>query len=302
MSEFVKKLYAWCLNKVRFVAGSIRAFLPRVLPDKKKSIAFLKRVFFFSAVLLLACPVILRVGGASALGIPNLSNCTATYVILDDGNGDWRIKFTSSGTWTPTKTITIDVFAVGGGAGGGVGRYGGCGGYTTTQNSVVLQAGVAYAIVVGAGGAVASVGNESSAFGVTASGGGTYGGGSGGGAGSSWTSSAGGNGGSDGSDGADVVNSSTNTGRSGQGTTTREFGESTGDLYAGAGGGGTPSTSLAGGTGGSGGGGRGGNAGTITPFAGTANTGGGGGGGSASGVGAQGGSGICVIRNHREAA
>jgi len=81
MSEFVKKLYAWCLNKVRFVAGSIRAFLPRVLPGKKKSIAFLKRVFFLSAVLLLACPVIMRTGGSMSTGLPVFST-TATYTLL----------------------------------------------------------------------------------------------------------------------------------------------------------------------------------------------------------------------------
>jgi hypothetical protein len=292
------KVWYWCQRKVRAVLPAIQAFLPRVLPGRKKTAAFLKRVFLILAMMLLMCPVIMRTGGSMNTGLPVFTT-TASYTLVDDGDKNWRLKFLTSGTIRFSRTFTIDVFVVGGGAGGGAGRYGGGGGYTTTQSSVVIQADVDYAIVVGAGGAVASVGNASSAFGVSANGGGTVNGGSGGGAGSSWTANAGGNGGSNGSDGADVL---TNLGGEGQGTTTREFAEATGVLYAGAGGGGTPSTSLAGGTGGSGGGGRGGNAGTITPLAGTANTGGGGGGGGSAGVGAAGGSGIVIIRNHRAAA
>ena len=80
----------------------------------------------------------------------------------------------------------------------------------------------------------------------------------------------------------------------GQGTTTREFGESTGDLYSGGGSGaerGNTTTIIAGGSGGGGTGGNGG--------AGTANTGGGGGGSTAQSGGGAGGSGIVIIRNHR---
>ena len=46
---------------------------------------------------------------------------TGTYECIDDGGGNWRIKFLSSGVFTPLKDMTIDVFLVGGGAGGGNG-------------------------------------------------------------------------------------------------------------------------------------------------------------------------------------
>ena len=89
-----------------------------------------------------------------------------------------------------------------------------------------------------------------------------------------------GDGGSDGNDGGDGLSSSNSSGYlgkggKGQGTTTREFGEATGTLYAG------------GGAGKNGGGGGGTNAGD-------------GSGGSQAYP--AGGSGIVVIRNHREAA
>ena len=105
----------------------------------------------------------------------------------------------------------------------------------------------------------------------------------------------GGNGGSNGSNGG---SSYLYGGGTGQGTTTREFGESEGTLYSGGGGGG-----INGGFGGPGGGGNGAsvihfdnqtiyNAGT----AGQAGTGGGGGGGNNGGGEQPGGSGIAIIR------
>lgn len=316
MSDFVKKLYAWCLNKVRFVAGAIIAFLPRVLSNEKKSVAFLKRVFMILAMMLFMCPVIFRVGGgASASGIPDLSNCTATYVVLDDGHGNWRVKFTSSGTWTPTKTITIDVFLVGGGGGGGLSGYwggnGGGGGRVGTHASIVLVKDTAYSIVVGAGGASGAIGGSTSAFSYTVLGGsagaesaGSGSGASGGGAGARYSDGSAGIGGSNGSNGASSTSSETRTGGTGDGLTTREFGESSGDLYAGGGGGGAGANGYNSAAG-SDGGGHGGDKNTIGSNA-TANTGsGGGGGGSGNGsnyAGGLGASGICIIRNHREAA
>ena len=97
------------------------------------------------------------------------------------------------------------------------------------------------------------------------------------------------------------------TAGSGQGTTTREFGDATGDLYAGGGSGGQwmylnwPNP-IAGGAGGGGaGGGK-----NSAAKSGTPNTGGGGGGGtptySTTGIsnsGGNGGSGIVIIRNHQ---
>ena len=107
-------------------------------------------------------------------------------------------------------------------------------------------------------------------------------------------------GGSDGSDGG-AANPQPNATKypigTGQGTTTREFGETTGKLYAGGGGAGnilgTPTS------GGAGGGGNGGSGMTATP-----NTGGGGGGANEGSVntGGAGGSGIVCIRLHKESA
>ncbi len=87
---------------------------------------------------------------------------TGSSIYIDDGNGKWRIKFLSNGTFTPTKNVKVDIFAVGGGGGGSggdsvfqssLGSAGGGGGYTTTVKTQTLTAGTAYPIVVGSGGA-----------------------------------------------------------------------------------------------------------------------------------------------------
>ena len=258
--------------------------------------------------------------------------------------------YTSSTTVSvPTGYTLADIFCVGGGGGGSRGRGpahdcyaggGGGGGRTSTAKNIAVSAGQSLAIVVGAGGSPVTSLNDGdgSPSSVTRSGsvlcsanggnGGDYtsnldvrgggSGGSGGGAGGeretgpSWRE--GGFGGSDGSDGGDNGANVGRGGGSGQGTTTRAFGESSGTLYAGGGGGGgggqstSSSTSIPGGAGGSGGGGKGGN-GERRPAEdganGSANTGGGAGGGGASssdssyaGSGGTGGSGIVLIRFH----
>lgn len=226
--------------------------------------------------------------------------------------GNWKIRFLTSGTLTFTNLNGaengIDVFLVGGGASGG-GRGGGGGGYTKTQKSVSVKVGIEYPIIVGAGGVGPTTSNKvppnaggaTSAFGLTANGGDTSttgdypsSGGSGGGSGK--VGGAGYSGGSDGSSGGGDV------GGSGQGTTTREFGESTGKLYAGGGGGGAVTTNEKS-SGGAGGGGDGGGAGADPrPKNGGANTGGGGGGlGNlhSAATYASGGSGIVIARNKR---
>ena len=247
---------------------------------------------------------------------------TGDYEIVSDDDqpittsqGNWKIRFLTSGTLTFTNLNGaengIDVFLVGGGGGGS--RAAGGGGYTKTLKAVKVTVGTAYAIEVGAGG-IAGVGNSkagnsggtSNAFGASANGGKANGtassyiganGGSGGGAGSG--NGAGGQGGSDGSDGFHRDGTHRDSG-TGQGTTTREFGESGGKLYAG-GGGGCSTSSFEGGEGGEGGGGAGGRpSGGAT--SGETNTGGGGGGAANSKAGGAGGSGIVVIRNAREVA
>ena len=223
---------------------------------------------------------------------------TGTYEYIDDGGGNWRIKFLSSGTFTPLKDMVIDAFLVGGGAAGGVANKsskasaGGGSGYTSTVKSITLKANTGYSIVIGAGGKPstnADIGNggDTTAFSKVVSGGRAGGRGT--------NAAKGGDGGSGGgnvrypnivydgqSDGAGGTNSG-----SGQGTTTREFGESGGDLYSGGGGAFMYGSSK--GNGGPGGGANGNESAAD-------NTGGGGGGNG------DGGSGIVVIRKHKEAA
>ena len=250
--------------------------------------------------------------GGGGISVPRFTY-TGTYEYIDDGNGNWRIKFLTSGVFTPLKDMVIEVFLVGAGGGGGrsakasshptvnVCSSGGGGGFTKTVRSVILTKDTAYEIVVGVGGAPEVDGGSTSAFNATVSGGkkgdsvsgekkGAAGGagGSGGGAANTNPSNSVGTGGSDGSDGSSVSNGA---GGIGQGTTTREFGEATGDLYSGGGGGLTVSmmgTIKA--AGGDGGGAKGGESAAD-------NTGGGGG-----GNGGYGGSGIVIIRNHKEVA
>ena len=250
--------------------------------------------------------------GGDGISAPKFTY-TGTYEYIDDGNGNWRIKFLTSGVFTPLKDMVIEVFLVGAGAGGGKtltttgstpgASSGGGGGFTKTVRSVILTKDTAYEIVVGVGGAPGVDGGSTSAFNAIASGGkkgssitgdskgvaGGAGGSGGGGANTSVGSGQGAaSGGSDGSDGSSVTSGS---GGTGQGTTTREFGEATGDLYSGGGGG--VSKSMMGtrtAAGGDGGGAKGGESAAD-------NTGGGGG-----GNGGYGGSGIVVIRKHKEAA
>ena len=110
-------------------------------------------------------------------------------------NGGYIIhRFTNVGTSTfvPASSGSVEVLIVGGGGGGG-GRLGGGGGGggVIYMPSVSVVAGTNYSIVVGNGGAALNNGQNSTAFGATAAGGGTSGvhdtgvgttGGSGGGA------------------------------------------------------------------------------------------------------------------------
>lgn len=216
---------------------------------------------------------------------------------------NWKIRNLVTIFCVPLEDGEIDVFCVGGGGDGGKGNAyagggGGAGGCTATSRKSIIKNTI-YPIDVG------SANGKSSGFGVEA-----LGGGNGNNATSDAIAGSGGSGGSGGGlggtrnktpgeDGASDGNSASGTG---QGTTTREFGESTGKLYSGGGGGGTGQLSGAvtnGGAGGSGGGGAGAHEVHGSGTAGTTNTGGGGGGGGASGAGGTGGSGIVVIRAAR---
>ena len=142
---------------------------------------------------------------------------TGQCEVIDDGDGNWRIRFLTDGDFESNLNIPIDAFLVGGG-----------GGYTTTQKNSSVIANTQYVITVGAGGESDTNGADSSAFNIIATGGiaGTIKGGSGGSGGGTGGS----NGGSDGSAGFG------NDAGTGQGTTTREFGQSSAILYSGGGG------------------------------------------------------------------
>lgn len=224
---------------------------------------------------------------------------TGDYEIVNDSDepitvsqDNWKIRFLTSGTLTFTNLNGaengIDVFLVGGGGNGETirGARGGGGGYTKTVKGVSIAIATPYTVTIGASS------GTSSAFGASANGASGADGGSGGGGGGS-SSGTSGNGGSNGGNGTagDVSNGGT-----GQGTTTREFGESTGKLYSGGGGG---SAAYAGAAGDS-------TAGAGANFGGAAKNGvantGGGGGGAYDGTAGRGGSGIAIIRNARGAA
>ena len=194
--------------------------------------------------------------GGSAISAPiigedfNWSGGDGTYQVLDDGSGNWRIKFLSSGTFTPLKDMVIDAFLLGAGGGSGSDYCGAGGaGYTTTVRSVVLAANTAYPLVIGAAGTngtysgtAATKGGTTSAFAAVANGGersvkgsktSVKNGANGGSGGAGYAASGGG---IDGGDGANGSGSLSSNGGKGQGTTTREFGEADGTLYASGGG------------------------------------------------------------------
>lgn len=94
----------------------------------------------------------------------------------DEGSGNWHVKFTTGGTLTIEKAMTIDVFLVGGGYGGdaGTGGYrcyggnGGRGGNIYTVYNRKIPAGT-YAIEIGSGGSSGSAGSATNAFSLSSS-------------------------------------------------------------------------------------------------------------------------------------
>ena len=256
--------------------------------------------------------------GKVGAGAPKFTY-TGQYNIRKDG----VVELLTSGTIVFLEPKVIDVFMVGGGSAGGgnpgggqsVGRGGGAGGYTRTVRRMAVTPNTQYPVTIGTGGANYDVDGGSSAFNTFSVAGGekvgsnTNGGNGGsGGGGAVMANSDYGTGGSDGQNGEQGYWSGhTINGGNGQKTTTREFGEANGKLYAAGGGGGryiaaqTPVVSI----GGAGGGGSGGwfdKSQYQAPAAGVANTGSGGGGGGVTGTGnhsingASGGSGIVCFR------
>ena len=224
---------------------------------------------------------------------------TGDYEIVNDSDepitvsqDNWKIRFLTSGTLTFTNLNGaengIDVFLVGGGGNGETirGARGGGGGYTKTVKGVSIAIATPYTVTIGASS------GTSSAFGASANGASNADGGSGGGGGGS-SSGTSGDGGSNGGNG---TAGNVSQGGTGQGTTTREFGESTGKLYSGGGGGSAAGAGAAGDS----------TAGAGAAYGGAAKNGvantGGGGGAAYGGTAGAGGSGIVIIRNARGAA
>ena len=255
---------------------------------------------------------------------------TGDYNVRDDG----VVELLTSGTIVFLEPKVIDLFMVGGGSGGvspsgnrdmGYGYAGGAGGYTRTVRRINVPANTSIPVTIGVGGATSDIGEPggASAFSTFSVNGAErisspYAhaaktkGGSGGGGGVQSNSDYGA-GGSDGNSGESGYPINTSTGGTGQGFTTREFGEAQGKTYAAGGGGGrymaaqTPIISP----GGTGGGGSGAWSGSETnkyqvAAAGVANTGSGGGGGAGPAgsvslaLGASGGSGIACFRDAHE--
>lgn len=126
------------------------------------------------------------VGTVSGLNKKGVT-CTATFTFddasfpqytyngslqyTDEGSGNWHVKFTTGGTLTIAKAMTVDIFLVGGGYGGspgtgGVTCYGGAGGrggnvYTVYKRKVTAGT---YTITIGSGGSSGSAGSATSAF------------------------------------------------------------------------------------------------------------------------------------------
>lgn len=220
---------------------------------------------------------------------------TGTFTTIDDGNNNWRIKFLTSGNLIFSDLGSaingIDVFMVGGGGGNGNSQQitdwcaAGGGGYTKTAKNITVQTGEGYEIIVGSGGTRPTVSNTqtrggtSTAFGISAEGGYSgkaFNGGDGGSGGAGSNSKIPGANGGNGEAGT-VYGAK---GGIGQGTTTREFGDENAQVYA-TGGYFSPQNGI------------------NNQGNGTLNSGDGGGGTDNNTKHTIGGSGIVIIRNHR---
>jgi len=262
-----------------------------------------------------------RAGKSAQAGAPAASEAKAAGGTITEDSAYVYHRFEEDGAFEALEALTVDVFLVGGGAGGASNnRGGGGGGYTHTETSVAMMASDEMAIVVGQGGAggpysggagaPGNAGSDTTAtFGAAVF---TAGGapampaivsaqrrgGSGGSGGASGTTGglAPANGGSDGGDGGA---SGTYIAGEGQGTTTRAFGETEGELFSGGGGNGAPDADIPVGQGGAGGGGAGGTWVGEVKTAGSQGQdgkGGGGGGGADDNAGGRGGHGCVIVR------
>lgn len=218
-----------------------------------------------------------------------LASPKATGGTLSYSGGYWYHTFKSSGTFTPTQSLTADYIVVGGGGGGaqneGDGGGGGGGGDMVEMSSQSFTA-QGYTVTVGGAGSNSTFNGTTA---VKGNGGSGRVGGAGGGGGSGGNFSNGGVPGGGGS-GGNGYQSGWSGGNGEQATMNSTY-------YGGGGGGGSEFANGAGGGAGGGGSGAGSNG---NSSAGGANTGGGGGGGSgnydALRAPSSGGSGVVIVR------
>lgn len=252
-------------------------------------------------------------GGGSRRGMPEFTY-TGTYNAIEEGNGNWNIRFLTSGTLSFKKlkgaAKGIEIFAVGGGAAGratytsGSNQFGGWGGAggktacskTNNPEGIFPTENVDYSITIGSGGANSNGAGKATVVNIvrvlTAEGGSDQSNGTG----------AGGNG------AGRTYSASTYRNSQPGGAGVLAFGDSSFDsiLYGPGGGGGCSSAdggTAAGSIGGKTGGGSGSMTAGVAGGSAAANSGGGGGGGgftaSKTTAGGAGGSGIVIIRNVR---
>lgn len=174
--------------------------------------------------------------------------------------------FTSSGTFTPKQSLSIDVTACGGGGGGGSNPSGGGGGGELDIWTAVSATASGYTVTVGAKGTGGTSNNAGGAGGTSSFvlGGTTHvsslGGGRGAGTNAGQTAGTGGSGGG----GSNDPGTSAAGGASGSNTFAGGNGASGGGAYVGGGGGGATGVGAAGSTSGAGSGGNGGAGYTLT--------------------------------------
>ena len=116
--------------------------------------------------------MMIRRGSTAAFGAPTYTY-TGTSQLFDEGNGNWRIHFLTSGTFTSNQDAAIQIYLIGGGGAGNQKGGGGGGGYSANTTGIAMLRNVAYAISIGAGGTTTgAAGSKTTAFGSTGNGGG----------------------------------------------------------------------------------------------------------------------------------
>jgi len=115
--------------------------------------------------------MITRGGQAPGNWLPTFTY-TGLSQLFDEGNGNWNIRFLTSGTFTSNLATAIQVFLTGGGGAGSKQGGAGGGGYSTTTSGIAMLSGTPYPIVIGNGGATTGAsGGSSTAFNCTGNGG-----------------------------------------------------------------------------------------------------------------------------------